>query len=59
MVGFLLGCPAERDWAPVNGGMKLAIHEEIEVEVAPDKAWAALRQVGDAHRLSPFSPTVN
>ena len=53
MVGFLLGCPAERDWAPVNGGMKCRqfTRKRIEVEVAPDKAWAALRQVGDAHRL--------
>ena len=33
-----------------------SIHEEIEVEVAPDKAWAALRQVGDAHRL--FAPVL-
>jgi hypothetical protein len=33
-----------------------SIHEQIEVEVTPDKAWAALREVGDAHKL--FTPVL-
>jgi hypothetical protein len=33
-----------------------SIHQQIEVEVAPEKAWAALRQVGDAHHL--FAPVL-
>ena len=33
-----------------------SIHKEIAVEVEPDAAWAALRNVGDAHRL--FAPVL-
>ena len=33
-----------------------SIYQEIEVDVAPEKAWAALRQVGEAHRL--FAPVL-
>ena len=33
-----------------------SIHEERVVEVSADKAWAALRLVGDAHKL--FAPVL-
>jgi hypothetical protein len=33
-----------------------SIHKEMAVEVEPGTAWAALRNVGDAHRL--FAPVV-
>ena len=33
-----------------------SIHKEIAVEVEPEAAWAALRNVGDAHRL--FAPVL-
>ena len=33
-----------------------SIHKEIALEVGPEAAWAALRNVGDAHRL--FAPVL-
>ena len=33
-----------------------SIHKEVEVAVRPDKAWTALRQVGEAHHL--FAPVL-
>ena len=33
-----------------------SIHKEVAVDVAPEAAWAALRNVGDAHRL--FAPVL-
>ena len=33
-----------------------SIHKQLALEVAPDEAWAALRQVGDAHKL--FTPVL-
>ena len=33
-----------------------AIHKKVTVEVGGDKAWAALRRVGDAHKL--FAPVL-
>ena len=33
-----------------------SIHEQLEVAVDPEKAWAALRQVGAAHKL--FAPVL-
>jgi hypothetical protein len=33
-----------------------SIHEQLDVEVGAEKAWAALRVVGDAHKL--FAPVL-
>jgi hypothetical protein len=33
-----------------------SIHKEMAIEVSPEQAWAALRRVGDAHRL--FAPVL-
>ena len=33
-----------------------SIYKELAIEVSPGQAWAALRRVGDAHRL--FAPVL-
>ena len=33
-----------------------SLHTELAIEVSPEQAWAALRRVGDAHRL--FAPVL-
>ena len=33
-----------------------SIYKQLAIEVSPEQAWAALRRVGDAHRL--FAPVL-